>query len=174
MRIPAIVLQHQYRSTAYFTTLREILYMVDRHDLLMLYGLVVKYYANHPVAGDGLILWDVSYPFLVQLMERMLKHKLEIDKDVMGNDMTTAEQLIQFIKNQLATAKTLQVMDTGCRLVFCFCSTWSGGPLLQLMERMLKHKLEIDKDVMGNDMTTAEQLIQFIKNQLATAKVSLA
>nr|GFC86547.1 hypothetical protein [Tanacetum cinerariifolium] len=30
----------------------------------------------------------------VQLMERMLKHKLEIDKDVIGNDMTTAEQLI--------------------------------------------------------------------------------
>nr|GEX58310.1 hypothetical protein [Tanacetum cinerariifolium] len=24
---------------------------------------------------------------------------------------------------------TLKVRDTGCRLVFCFCSTWSGGPL---------------------------------------------
>nr|GFB45143.1 hypothetical protein [Tanacetum cinerariifolium] len=34
------------------------------------------------------------------------------------------------------------------------------------------HKLEIDKDVVGNDMTTAEQLIQFIKNQLAIAQVS--
>nr|GFB47034.1 hypothetical protein [Tanacetum cinerariifolium] len=45
-----------------------------------------------------------------------------------------------------------------------------GG--VKLMERMLKHKLEIDKDVVGNDMTTAEQLIQFIKNQLAAAQVS--
>ncbi|GKB90271.1 hypothetical protein Tco_0962543 [Tanacetum coccineum] len=43
-----------------------------------------------------------------------------------------------------------------------------------LMERMLKHKLEIDKDVVGNDMTTDEQLIRFIKNQLAVAQVSPA
>nr|GFD41891.1 aminoacyl-tRNA synthetase, class 1a, anticodon-binding [Tanacetum cinerariifolium] len=37
---------------------------------------------------------DVSYPLSVKLMERMLMHKLEIDSDVVGNDMTTAEQLI--------------------------------------------------------------------------------
>nr|GEX40879.1 putative ribonuclease H-like domain-containing protein [Tanacetum cinerariifolium] len=99
------------QSTKHFTTLRQILHMVDRHDLVKLYGLVVKYYENHPVAGAGLIsevvfmFTDVSYPFLVKLMERMLTHKLEIDKDVVGNDMTTAEQLIRFIKNQLAAAQ---------------------------------------------------------------------
>ncbi|GJW63595.1 hypothetical protein Tco_0115479 [Tanacetum coccineum] len=110
------------QSTKHFTTLREILHMVDRQDLLKLYGLVVKYYENHPVAGAGLVLWgdlqvlmdsqaqeggrfspclepsiswqirNVSYPLSV---EKMLKHKLEIDKDVVGNDMTTAEQLIR-------------------------------------------------------------------------------
>nr|GEW33866.1 hypothetical protein [Tanacetum cinerariifolium] len=48
---------------------------------------------------------DVSYPLSVKLMERMLMHKLEIDADVVGNDMTTVEQLIQFIKNQLAAAQ---------------------------------------------------------------------
>nr|GEU51335.1 ribonuclease H-like domain-containing protein [Tanacetum cinerariifolium] len=48
---------------------------------------------------------DVPYPLFVKLIELMLKHKLEIDKDVVGNDMTTAEQLIQFIKNQLAAAQ---------------------------------------------------------------------
>nr|GEY62759.1 xylulose kinase-1 [Tanacetum cinerariifolium] len=98
-------------------------------DPVKLYGLVVKYYETHLVAGAGLILWgdlqvlfdshkgetvsgevvymfaDVSYPFSVKLMERMLKHKLEIDKDAVGNDMTTAVQLIQFIKNQLAAAQ---------------------------------------------------------------------
>ncbi|GJR97921.1 hypothetical protein Tco_0270095 [Tanacetum coccineum] len=115
------------QSTKHFTTLREILYMVDREDLLKLYGLVVKYYENHPVAGAGLV-WrlytlsnvhvletvsrevlymfvDVTYPLSVKLMERMLKHKLEIDKDVVGNDMTTAEQLIRFIKNQIIAAQ---------------------------------------------------------------------
>nr|GEY87489.1 hypothetical protein [Tanacetum cinerariifolium] len=44
------------RSTIYFTTLRKILHMVDRQDLLKLYGLVVKYYENHHVAGAGHLL----------------------------------------------------------------------------------------------------------------------
>ncbi|GJY01314.1 putative ribonuclease H-like domain-containing protein [Tanacetum coccineum] len=35
----------------------EILHMVDRQDLLKLYGMVVTYYENHPVAGAGLMLW---------------------------------------------------------------------------------------------------------------------
>nr|GEW67971.1 JmjC domain-containing protein [Tanacetum cinerariifolium] len=104
----------------------ENLYMVDRQDLVKLYGLVVQYYETHPVAGARLILcgdlqeirsWrlytlsnvhvletvssemlsmfaDVSYPLSVKFMEKMLRHKLEIDTDVVGNDMTTAEQLI--------------------------------------------------------------------------------
>ncbi|GKB07663.1 hypothetical protein Tco_0835947, partial [Tanacetum coccineum] len=58
------------------------------------------------ISGEVLYMFvDVSYPLSVKLMERMLKHKLEIDKDVVGNDMTTAEQLIRFIKNQLAAAQ---------------------------------------------------------------------
>nr|GEU38999.1 hypothetical protein [Tanacetum cinerariifolium] len=116
-------------STKHFTTLRQILHMVDRQDLVKLYGLVVKYYEKLPVANAGLILWgdlqvlfdsqagetvsgevlymfiDVSYPLIVKLIKRTLMHKLEIDTDVVGNDMTTAEQLIQFIKNQLAAAQ---------------------------------------------------------------------
>nr|GEY76828.1 hypothetical protein [Tanacetum cinerariifolium] len=94
------------RSTVHFTTLREILYMVDRHNLVTLYRLVVKYYENHHVAGAGLILWgDLQVLFDshkgVKLMERMLKHKLEINKDVMGNDMTTDEQLIQVFNSPM-------------------------------------------------------------------------
>ncbi|GJT77813.1 hypothetical protein Tco_1044538 [Tanacetum coccineum] len=54
--------------------------MVDRQDLLKLYGMVVTYYENHLVAGAGLMLWgdlqvlmdsqegDVSYPLSVKLM----------------------------------------------------------------------------------------------------------
>nr|GEY83285.1 synaptobrevin, longin-like domain protein [Tanacetum cinerariifolium] len=45
------------QSTKHFTTLRQILHMVDRQDLVKLYGLVVQYYETHPVAGAGLILW---------------------------------------------------------------------------------------------------------------------
>ncbi|GKB58721.1 hypothetical protein Tco_0914907 [Tanacetum coccineum] len=154
---PLVEINALYRSdqsTKHFTTLREILHMVDRQCLLKLYSMVVKYYENHLVAGAGLMLWgdlqvlmdsqagevlymfsDVSYPLSVKLMENMLNHKLEIDKDVVGNDMTTTEQLIRFIKNQIDVAQ-----------------------------------LEIDKDVVGNDMTTTEQLIRFIKNQIADAQ----
>ncbi|GJS82042.1 hypothetical protein Tco_0748583 [Tanacetum coccineum] len=47
---------------------------------------------------------DGSYPLSVQLTKKMLKHKLEIEIDGVGNDMTYAEQLIQFIKNQIAAS----------------------------------------------------------------------
>nr|GEX67138.1 hypothetical protein [Tanacetum cinerariifolium] len=44
------------KSTKHLTTLRQIFHMVDRQDLVKLYGLVVQYYDTHPVAGVGLIL----------------------------------------------------------------------------------------------------------------------
>nr|GEU34725.1 hypothetical protein [Tanacetum cinerariifolium] len=53
---------------------------------------------SETVSGEVLSMFtDVSYPLSVKLMERMLMHKLEIDLDVVGNDMTTAEQLIQYV-----------------------------------------------------------------------------
>ncbi|GKB15151.1 hypothetical protein Tco_0849074, partial [Tanacetum coccineum] len=52
------------------------------------------------VSGEVLYMFaDVSYPLSVTLMKRMLKYKLEIDKDVVGNDLTTAEQLIWVINS---------------------------------------------------------------------------
>ncbi|GJY19451.1 hypothetical protein Tco_0390942 [Tanacetum coccineum] len=78
-------------------------------DLLKLYGLVVKYYENHPVTGAGLILavggllYTLSKCHVWKTVSR--EYKLEISKDVVGNDMTTAAQLIRFIKNQLAAAQ---------------------------------------------------------------------
>nr|GFA70008.1 JmjC domain-containing protein [Tanacetum cinerariifolium] len=116
-------------STKHFATLRQILHMVDRQDLMKLYGLVVQYYETHHVAGAGMLFWgdlqvlfdsqagervlsmftDASYPLSVKLMERMLMHKLEIGSDIVGNDLTTTEQLIQIIKNQLFAAQASSV-----------------------------------------------------------------
>nr|GEV96068.1 hypothetical protein [Tanacetum cinerariifolium] len=73
------------RSTAYFTTLRDILHRC----CLILKKEVVYMFA------------DVPYPLLVKLMEKMLTHKLEIDKDVVGNDMTTIEQLIRVFNSPM-------------------------------------------------------------------------
>ncbi|GJV25185.1 hypothetical protein Tco_1377880 [Tanacetum coccineum] len=112
------------KSSKYFTHLREILHLVDRKDLFKLYGMVVQYYEEHPLAGYGMILWgdlqvlfesheggtgagvwqinsnglsgvrDTPYPLSAQLMKKMLKHKLEVEIAGIGNDMTYAEQLI--------------------------------------------------------------------------------
>nr|GEV79643.1 hypothetical protein [Tanacetum cinerariifolium] len=57
-------------------------------------------YILETVSGEVLSMFtDISYPLSIKLMEKMLRHKLQIDKDVVGNDMTTAEQFIQLIKN---------------------------------------------------------------------------
>ncbi|GKB69792.1 hypothetical protein Tco_0931204 [Tanacetum coccineum] len=47
---------------------------------------------------------DTPYPLSASLMKKMLKHKLEVEIDGIGNDMTYAVQLIKFIKNQLASS----------------------------------------------------------------------
>ncbi|GJS39286.1 zf-CCHC domain-containing protein [Tanacetum coccineum] len=126
------------KSSKYFTHLREILHLVDRKDLFKLYGMVVQYYEEHPLAGSdqqqwvirswrlfpfsgvhvletisGKILYmfaDTPYPLSAQLMKKMLKHKLEVEIDGIGNDMTYAEQLIQFIKNQVAASFSFRIL----------------------------------------------------------------
>nr|GEW25004.1 ribonuclease H-like domain-containing protein [Tanacetum cinerariifolium] len=121
-------------STKQFTTLRQILHMMDRQDLVLfdshtggkgfciwqnqnlweikswrLYTLS-NVHVLETVSGEVLYIFThLSYPLSVKLIERMLTHKLEIDTDVVGNDMTTDEQLIQFIKNQLAAAQASSV-----------------------------------------------------------------
>nr|GEX31544.1 hypothetical protein [Tanacetum cinerariifolium] len=65
--------------------------------------------AGGKVSGEVLSMFtDVSYPLSVKLIKKMLMHKLEIDSDFMGNDLTIAEQLIQFIKNQIELASPEQ------------------------------------------------------------------
>nr|GEX37577.1 uncharacterized mitochondrial protein AtMg00810-like [Tanacetum cinerariifolium] len=48
-------LYHIDGTTKHFSTLRQILHMVDRQDLMKLYGLVVQYYEHHPATGAGLL-----------------------------------------------------------------------------------------------------------------------
>ncbi|GKF68209.1 hypothetical protein Tco_0197888, partial [Tanacetum coccineum] len=83
------------------------------------FGLNVSWlvFEVNPLTGNGLILWgdlhvlfestsggsNTPYPLSASLMKKMLKHKLEVEVDGVGNDMTYAVQLIKFIKNQLAS-----------------------------------------------------------------------
>ncbi|GKD43306.1 hypothetical protein Tco_1267951, partial [Tanacetum coccineum] len=56
------------KTSKYFTHLREILHLLD----------------------------NTPYPLSVSLMKKMLKHKLEVEIDGVGNDMTYAVQLIKY------------------------------------------------------------------------------
>ncbi|GKA53345.1 hypothetical protein Tco_0746660 [Tanacetum coccineum] len=129
------------KTSKYFTHLREILHLLDRQDLSKLYGMVVKHYEVNPLAGNGLILcWklfpfsgvhvletfsgkilymfaDTPYPLSVSLMKKMLKHKLEVEVDGVGNDMTHAISEFMLL-NSLLLAGGDQVQVLCC----CFNS----------------------------------------------------
>nr|GFA48306.1 hypothetical protein [Tanacetum cinerariifolium] len=122
-------------TTKHFTTLRQILHLVDRQDLMRLYVFVVQHMNNILLLvlvcyfreifkfylilkqGERDLLFgkiniygrfkvgDVPYPLSVELLKKMLMQILEIDSDFVGNDLTIAEQLIQFIKNQIVAAQ---------------------------------------------------------------------
>ncbi|GKA08853.1 hypothetical protein Tco_0688184 [Tanacetum coccineum] len=148
------------QSTKHFTTLREILHMVDRQDLLKLYGMVVTYYENRLVTGAGLMLWGD------------LQVLIDSQEGGKGSSVWNNQSLWQIRSWRLYTLSNVHVLETVSGKVLYMFADVSYPLSVKLMERMLKHKLEIDKDVVGNDMTTAEQLIRFIKNQIAAAQVS--
>ncbi|GJS98935.1 hypothetical protein Tco_0820105 [Tanacetum coccineum] len=146
------------QSTKHFTTLREILHMVDRQDLLKLYGMVVTYYENRLVTGAGLMLWGD------------LQVLIDSQEGGKGSSVWDNQSLWQIRSWRLYTLSNVHVLETVSGKVLYMFADVSYPLSVKLMERMLKHKLEIAKDVVGNDMTTAEQLIRFIKNQLADAQ----
>ncbi|GKA91242.1 hypothetical protein Tco_0813112 [Tanacetum coccineum] len=130
------VIYRKDNSLKYFTSLREILHLVTREDLMTIYGRVVTYYQDKEADGVGLILWgdlrvlidspkvdddisglviymfvDKKYPLTVKLMERMLDYQLEIGHGAVGNELTTAVQLVKFLKKQIADSKRAGVHD---------------------------------------------------------------
>ncbi|GKF12300.1 hypothetical protein Tco_0050226, partial [Tanacetum coccineum] len=48
---------------------------------------------------------DKKYPLTINLIERMLDHQLEICHGTVGNELTTAVQLIAFLKKQISDSK---------------------------------------------------------------------
>ncbi|GKE26304.1 hypothetical protein Tco_1441688 [Tanacetum coccineum] len=66
---------------------------------------------------DGLVLHmfvDKKYPLSVNLIERMLDHQLEICHGQEGNELTTAVQLIAFLKKQISDSRRPKVHDWYC------------------------------------------------------------
>ncbi|GJW73179.1 retrovirus-related pol polyprotein from transposon TNT 1-94 [Tanacetum coccineum] len=113
-------------SRKYFTSLREILYLVTRADLITIYGHVMMFYQDKKAEGVSLILsgdlkklmdspevndGNKKYPLSVNLIERMLDHQLEICHRTVGNELTTAVQLIAFLKKQIFDSKRPKVHE---------------------------------------------------------------
>ncbi|GJT99492.1 hypothetical protein Tco_1109831 [Tanacetum coccineum] len=145
------------KTSKYFTHLREILHLLDRQDLSKLYGMVVKHYEVNPLAGTGLILWGDLH---VLFESTTGGSSVEVWND-------QQEWVIRSWK--LFPFSGVHVLETFAgKILYMFADT--PYPLsVSLMKKMLKHKLEVEIDGVGNDMTYAVQLIKFIKNQLASS-----
>ncbi|GKE84249.1 hypothetical protein Tco_1557991 [Tanacetum coccineum] len=71
----------------------------------------------HAVTVGGLVVHifvDKKYPLSVNLIERMLDHQLEIYQETVGNELTTAVQLIAFLKKQIDDSRHPKVHDWYC------------------------------------------------------------
>ncbi|GKD82587.1 hypothetical protein Tco_1349426, partial [Tanacetum coccineum] len=132
------VIYRKDNSRKCFTSLREILHLVTRADLMTIYGRVMTFYQDKKAAGVGLVLWgdlkvlmdspkvndvnglvvhmfvDKKYPLSVNLIERMLDHQLEICHETVGNELTTAVQLIAFLKKQISDSRRPKVINSPC------------------------------------------------------------
>ncbi|GJR63709.1 ribonuclease H-like domain-containing protein, partial [Tanacetum coccineum] len=144
--------------TKHFTTLREILHMVDRQDLMKLYGIVDKFYQTTVATGVGLILWGD------------LKVLLDSMEGGAGYSIWGSQQNWQVRCWRLYTFSNVYALETMAGIVLYMFVDVPYPLSIKLMERMLIHKLELARDVVGNDLTTLKQLIGFIKNQLADAQ----
>ncbi|GJX98747.1 hypothetical protein Tco_0355766 [Tanacetum coccineum] len=144
------------KSTKFFTHLREILHLLDRQDLSKLYGMVVKHYEVNPIAGNGLLLWGDLYVLF--------------DSTSGGSSVEVWNDQQEWViyRWKLFPFSGVHVLETFAgKILYMFADT--PYPLsVSLMKKMLKHKLEVEIDGVGNDMTYDVQLIQFIKNQLAS------
>nr|GEV69437.1 synaptobrevin, longin-like domain protein [Tanacetum cinerariifolium] len=100
--------------TKHFTSIREILHMVEKNDLRQLLGAIDNLYQREEPDTFALILcrdlrvhvletmdrWviymfvHVSYPLSAATLKCMLKHGLEVPKLLVGGDLTMAKQLV--------------------------------------------------------------------------------
>ncbi|GJW82824.1 hypothetical protein Tco_0155969 [Tanacetum coccineum] len=104
-------------------------------NLLKLYGLVVKYYENHPVAGTGLVLWGD------------LQVLMDSQEGGTGSFVCNNQSNWQIRSWRLYTLSNVHVLETISKEVLYMFVDVSYPLSMKLMERMLKHKLEIDRIV---------------------------
>nr|GEZ03117.1 hypothetical protein [Tanacetum cinerariifolium] len=149
------------RNTKHFTTLHELLHMVEKTDLQKLLGAVDKLYQKEESDTFALLLWGDLHVLFQSLDD---------------------ENVLDFWRNQdswrirswrLYPHAQVHVLETvDGRVIHMFVDV--SYPLtVATLERMLKHILEVPKLLVGGVLSMAEQLIGFIKAALLNAQSAI-
>ncbi|GJT58153.1 putative ribonuclease H-like domain-containing protein [Tanacetum coccineum] len=147
------VIYRKDNSRKCFLRLREILHLVTRTDLMIIYGCVMTFYQDKKATGVGLVLWG-------DLKVLMDSPEANDGSDVWKNQNTWSIQ-----SWKLYSSTGIHVLETVSGLVLHMFVDKKYPLSVNLIERMLDH-LEICRDTVGNELTTAVQLIAFLKKQI--------
>ncbi|GJT77629.1 anticodon-binding aminoacyl-tRNA synthetase, class 1a [Tanacetum coccineum] len=152
------VIYRKDNSRKCFSRLREILHLVTRTDLMIIYGRVMTFYQDRKATGVGLVLWG-------DLKVLLDSPEVNDGSDVWKNQNTW---IIQSWK--LYSSTGIHVLETVSGLVLHMFVDKKYPLSVNLIERMLDHQLEISRDTVGNELTTAVQLIAFLKKQISESR----
>ncbi|GKC89047.1 hypothetical protein Tco_1149696 [Tanacetum coccineum] len=152
------VIYRKDNSRKCFTSLREILHLVTRTDLMIIYGRVMTFYQDKQAEGVGLVLWG-DLKVLIDSPE------VNDGSDVWKNQNTWSIQ-----SWKLYSFSGVHVLETLDGLVLHMFVDKKYPLSVNLIERMLDHQLEICQDTVGNELTTAVQLIAFLKKQISDSR----
>nr|GEU48645.1 hypothetical protein [Tanacetum cinerariifolium] len=147
--------------TKYFTTLCELLYMVEKTDLQKLLGAVDELYQKEDPDTFALLLWGDLHVLFQSL------------KDEEAHDFWRNQDSWRIRSWHLYPRAQVHILETvDGRVIYMFVDV--SYPLsATTLERMLKHGLEVPKLLVGGDLTMAEQLVGFIKAALLNAKSAI-
>ncbi|GJT88472.1 hypothetical protein Tco_1070189 [Tanacetum coccineum] len=152
------VIYRKDNSRKCFTSLREILHLVSRADLMTIYGRVVTYYQDKPAEGVGLVLWGDL---------KVLIDSPEVND---GGDMWKNQNTWSIQSWKLYSYSGVHVLETVDGLALHMFVDKKYPLTVNLIERMLDHQLEIGHKQEGNALTTAVQLIAFLKKQVSDSR----
>ncbi|GJW17948.1 hypothetical protein Tco_0025384 [Tanacetum coccineum] len=125
---------------------------------MIIYGRVMQFYQDTEATGVGLVLWG-DLKVLIDSPE------VNDGSDVWKNQNTW---IIQSWK--LYSSTGIHVLETVSGLVLHMFVDKRYPLSVNLIERMLEHQLEICRDTVGNELTTAVQLIAFLKKQISDSR----
>ncbi|GJR96042.1 hypothetical protein Tco_0268216 [Tanacetum coccineum] len=145
-------------SRKYFTSHREILHLVTRANLMTIYGRVMTCYQDKKAEGVGLVLWGDL---------KILMDSPEVND---GSDLWKNQHTWSIQNWKLYSFSGVHVLEIVSGLVIYMFVDKKYPLTINLIERMLDHQLKICHGTVGNELTTAVQLIAFLKKQISDSK----